>query len=153
MSRLSKTGRPEPHQSRVEGSKARPERINMSDFRDKLTVKGTDPDYEYRWVKDASENGQRILMFTSAGWDFVTSESGVVIGQSQVYKSDNVGSIIRQPAGEGEYLYLMKILKEWYDEDKLQGQKRIDELEGSMARDTGKEPGQDDLYGSVTITR
>lgn len=152
-SRLSKTGRPEENQSRVENTKSRPERTPMGGFRDVLTVKGLDPEYEYRWVLDQSENGQRIMMFLQAAWEFVTSESGVSVGQNSVYKSDNVGSIVRQSAGNGEYLYLMRILKEYYEEDKIASQQRIDDLEDAMIRDTGKEPGSDDLYGSVNITR
>ena len=123
---------------------ARPEhRVPIHGMRDKLTVRGKNPDFEYRWVRDTNEDGARIFEFHNAGWDFVQSDSGVQIGQSLVYKTENVGSIIRVPSGDGEYMYLMFIPKELYDADQAEKAYAIDELERQII-----EPQEDDgQYG------
>lgn len=147
-----KEGRPDANQSRVEGGQERPERSSTGGFRDKLSVKGIDPAYVPRWVRDVDENGYRISNCLAQGYEFVRSDSGVKVGQGEVFTSENVGSIIRRPAGsEGDYLYLMQIRREWYEEDQAAKQDRANSLETGVMRNSGKEPGSDDLYGSIKV--
>lgn len=148
-------GRPAVKGSRVEGTEKRPRRVPVSGYRDVLTVRGQDPDYSYRWVKDTSEKASRILKFLNGGWEFVLSDSGVEVGDDQVYKTENVGAIVRVPAGVGgetlEYLYLMRIKKEWYEEDQAAKQAEVQKTEDALRKDIGKTPNEDDVYGSVRI--
>lgn len=136
-----KTGRPS--SDRAE----RPARTPVSGNRNILTVEGKDPDYKYRWVLDDSESGQRIYKFLNAGYEFATKDQGVKIGDSVVYKSENAGSIIRAPGGNGQFLYLMRILREWYTEDQNAKQTLIREQEKQINR-ASKEDGQ---YGDVKL--
>ena len=142
-----KVGRPRKSETRA--AEARPTRVPLDGFRDKLSVKGLDPDYQYRWVKDQSESGQRIMQFLAAAYEFVTTEQEVIVGEANVYQSDNVGSIIRVPGGHGDFLYLMRIHKEFYDEDQANKAREIDATEGQMQ--AGGTSGAD--YGSVQIER
>lgn len=152
-SKLSgKVGRPEANQSRVEGSKTRPERPHAGDFRNILNVKGLDPEYEYRWVKDDRNDGQKIYGYQENGWELVSAESGVKVGERQVFTSENTGSVVRIPAGQGEYLYLMRIYKDWFQDDKRKSQAEIDEMEKGLER-SSKEEGPDGLYGDVRFSR
>lgn len=145
-------GRPRKDESRAESTGARPaKRVPINGFRDKLSVEGCDPNYVYRWVLDSNEGGQRIMQCNAAGYEFVTSDQGVTVGQGSVYKSENVGSLIRTPGGNGDFLYLMRIPKEFHDEDKIAKEKKINDIEDGMKRSTGKTVGADDLYGSVEI--
>ena len=104
------------------------DRIPVSGQREILTVYGKNPDLAYRWVRSSDEEGSRIFAFHQAGWDFVQAGE-VKIGQSLVYKTENVGSIIRTPSKDGGYLYLMCIPKELYDEDQARKAAEIDETE------------------------
>ena len=142
---------------RAEVVSERPERTPLREsYRNILTVDNKDPNYEYRWVLDSyakhdedSGNfypGQRISKFENAGWEFVLSGE-VSVGDSYVYKTNNTGSIVRVPAGQGEYHYLMKIKKEWYKEDQDLKNKQIDDIEKQM-KGPKTEMGQ---YGAVSI--
>ncbi len=145
-------GRPRKDETRAESTGQRPgKRVPINGFRDKLSVEGCDSNYVYRWVLDSNEGGQRIMQFNAAGYEFVTSDQGITVGQGSVYKSENVGSLIRTPGGNGDFLFLMRIPKEFHDEDKLAKEKKINDIENGMKRSAGKSAGADDLYGSVEI--
>jgi hypothetical protein len=134
----------------------RPPRSSVGGRRDKLSVQGKDPNYEYRFVKDiviesqepgkalVAKPGQRITQFLDDGWTFVQSEE-VVVGDNNVYKTENLGSIVKVPAGNEEYLYLMKIRKDWYDHYQKELADRrlnVDEIQTQEGHNSG-------LYGSV----
>jgi len=140
-------GRPRKNDvSRVEGGAERPARVPVSGNRDILTIEGKDPAFAYRWVLDSSENGQRIMKFTSAWWDLVHNDDEQHrVGQDMVYKTENVGSIIRVPAGSGKFYYLMRIPNEYYEADQVSKQKDINEREQTITQ-TDSENGQ---YGEV----
>lgn len=138
-----KTGRPD-NISRAE----RPDRVPVSGNRDILTVQGKDDSYHYRWVLDQNESGQRIFKFLRAGYEFVTKDQGIKVGESLVYKSDNNGSIIRSPGGNGQFLYLMRIPREWYEEDQRAKQNLVRENEKSI----NKASTDDGQYGDVKLS-
>lgn len=152
--------RPKANKNRAEELQQRPRRTRVGGRRDILTlVEGRDPNFEYRFVKDVVKEGdrdgslvvtpgQRIQRFLDDGWTFVTKDE-VIIGDNYVYKTENLGSIVKVPAGQDEYLYLMKINKEWFEEDKMELEKQrynIDELQTSAAMEQG-------LYGSVSFEK
>lgn len=148
-SRGQRTDRPASSDNRAE----RPsERVPVNGMRDKLTVIGKDPDYHYYWCKDNNEEGQEIFNFKRAGYEFVRATE-VKVGQSSVYKTDNVGSIIRQPAGFGEWLYLMKQPMEFYEVDQKTEQDRITSRENEMTRQRSPEEIRDDeQYNKSTLS-
>lgn len=143
-------------EDRAQEVSERPKRQSLKEsYRNILTVDNKDPNYEYRWINDtyaksddqtgAFYPGQRIMRFQNAGWEFVTNKD-VTVGDSYVYKTGNVGSIIRAPGGQGDMLYLMKIHKDWYDEDQATKQEYIDKVEDAMGNPK-QELGQ---YGNVS---
>lgn len=122
------------------------ERTPVHGSRDLLTVRGKKDDLVYRWVLDKDENGQRIFMFRNAGYEFVKGDE-VQVGQSLVYNSENVGSLVRIPDKAGGYMFLMAIPKEWYDEDQMVKQNSIKMEEASIIQ-----PDEDEgQYGSAKI--
>jgi len=80
-----------------------------------------------------------------AGYDFAPADE-LKIGTHMVFKSENIGSIIRTPAGgrgETGYLYLMRTLKEFYAEDQKAKQDSIAATEAQI----NTADNQDGQYG------
>jgi len=149
-----KRGRGRPRKddvSRAEDVSGRPaKRVPVSGNRDILTVEGKDPAFSYRWILDGDESGQRIQKFQRAWWEFVRSDDGQhTVGQDMVYQTDNVGSIIRVPAGSGKFYYLMRIPKEYYEEDQKAKQADITDREQAITQ-TDSDNGQ---YGDIKLSR
>lgn len=98
-----------------------------------LDVQGKKPGWSYRWVRDTDEAGSNIIRYLSAGYEFASRSEGLIIGDNAVYTSKAVGSIVRVPAGrDGDYLYLMRIPQEWYDEDQDAKSRNVDDKESSV---------------------
>ena len=120
----------------------KPTRVPVSGSRDIMTVFGKEEDFVYRWVNDINEAGSRILKFKRGGYEFARNELGsdeYVIGEEAVYQSKNDGSIIRLPvgtdkAGQAMHAYLMRIKKEWYDEDQDLKEKELQKEEEAIMR-------------------
>ena len=130
----NRKSRPSKGESRAE---ARPERryAPIGDFRDLLSVTGGDEEFAYRWMLDSSASGQRVFDAYHAGWDFVdaSKETGLNIGEHYVDRSDSHGSIFRRPANKhGDFLYLMRMPKDRYDEVQAVKQARVDKLEQDL---------------------
>lgn len=132
-----------------QGQMTRKERIPVNGNRDILTVKDKDPNYEYRWVLD---NPGRLMKFDQAGWEIV--KENLEVGQTAVDSSSRLGSAITVSRG-GQILVLMRIQKQWYDEDQLAKQEKVDALEASMNLDlrTGRLDGQPGFYGGQMDVR
>lgn len=133
----------------------RPTRVPVSGLRDILTVLNKDPEYEYRFVTDGDDFGSRILKYKRGGYELVPSDE-VEVGEESVYKQRDGGSIVRIPSGNGKFLFLMKIRKEWYDEDQKGKQDQVDMIEQSMERNISPDEAEDhDLgqYGKVKVSR
>lgn len=125
----------------------RPTRTPVSGPRNILTVLGKDPNYVYRWVND-TDAGMRLERFKEAGWEIVNKNSDVKVGDKVVDKGTVVGSAFTRYVGQGSQAVLMRIPKEWYDEDQAAKQASIDEIEAAMRSDL---PGGD--YGSISVGR
>lgn len=122
-------------------------RIPVGSARDILTVQGKDPNYEYRWVLDDPKRPGRLQRFKDGGYEVVTDTNEV--GQNTVDRGKKLGSAITRPDG-GNTLVLMRILKEWYDEDQAAKAEKIDDLEATMIQDAQEGDGR---YGSLEIKR
>lgn len=109
----------------------RPKRTPING-RNILTVTGKDPDYVYRIVNDV---GDRINMFKDAGYELVDSSS-VTVGERRVDVASAEGSKAQVSVGrDGAKAFVMRIRKEWYEEDQKAKQVHVNELEQSMKQD------------------
>lgn len=153
MTKKTTSGRPATNQSRVSNTRSRPKRVRVGGNRDILTVVGKDNDFVYRWVKDRGETGDRIHRFREAAYEFVDSSvvSKLGIGENFVYDTQDLGSLIRKPSGDGEFLYLMRISKDFYDEDQTVKQIDIQEGEDQIVR-TRDSQADDGQYGTIKIS-
>ena len=116
-------------------------RIPLVGYRDILRVYGKNPDYEYRWMSDSHEGGQRIVSAFRAGWELVdTTQEDMGIGDNAVMRDTKYGSIYRIPADKsGKFLYLMRIKKEWHEADQAAKQAEVDLIDAELYRNTEKE--------------
>lgn len=109
------------------GRANRPRRNSISGRRDVLTVKGKEPGFEYRIVKDVPG---RVDMFHEFGYEIVTDK--VEIGDKRVGVPGQEGSPVKVDLRGGQIGYLMRQRKEWYDEDQKQKADAIDAAEAGM---------------------
>lgn len=122
----------------------RPSRPDINGRRDVLTVKNKDPEYEYRWVNDVEG---RIQDYMSAGWELAKGDEE--IARKGIADPLPSGSVKRKPVGGGVEAVLMRIYKDWYDEDQTRKADYVNQIERSQMADTlGKLEGG---YGKINI--
>jgi hypothetical protein len=120
----------------------RPKRIPVGS-RNRLDVIGKDPNFVYRIVNDVDD---RVERFKQAGYELVdVSESR--LSSQRVGTGTPEGTMASMPVGMGTTGYLMKIPKEWYEEDQRLKQVQIDTSEESI-----KKPNIDGAYGEIKIS-
>ena len=125
----------------------RPNRVKIGGFRDVLAVHGLDTEnFVFRWVVD---RGSRIARLTARGYEPQPQEEGIYVGDARIGVASAVGSTITASAGGGdEKLVLMRIKREWYEEDQKEKADEVDALEESMRQDFG-----DGRYGSISFPK
>lgn len=119
-------------QTEVPSAQRQRPRTRVGGFRDKLTVRGIDPNFKYRWVLDIDATGSQILSRQQQGYELVRVEEGLEIGEAYVFSTPD-GDIYRVPGNKhGDFLYLMKIPIEWYREDQEAKQKDVSQTEDAL---------------------
>lgn len=102
-----------------------------------------DKDFVYRFVNDT---GSRVANFQAAGYELVTSDD-LTVGDNRVLDASDLGSAKRVVSNDGTTSYLMKIKKEWYDEDQATKAAQLAEQEAAM-----KQEAVAGMYGKLNIT-
>ena len=123
-------------------------RVPINGDRDILTVTDKDPNFHYSLPADTDENGAEIQKMLRAGYQFVQAGRQETVGEVNVYRSTQHGSIMRVPAGAGKYHYLMKIPMQWHLEDMEALEKENKALEQSLG-----EVGEGQYLKEFKITR
>lgn len=104
-----------------------------------------DPNFVYRFVNDT---GSRVANFQSAGYELVQDDS-LVVGDSRVFDPSDIGSAKKVTSNDGTTSYLMRIKKEWHEEDQKTKQEFINETERAMKQQATQ--GSD--YGELKVSR
>ncbi len=112
--------------------------------RGKLSVTRKDPNYEYRFVND---DGDNVSDKMDRGWEPVL-KSETDVGDRRVDNAAPEGSISSITVGQGKKAVLMKIRKDWYEEDQIIKQDAIDKTEAAT-----KQEALSGTYGKIEITR
>lgn len=112
--------------------------------RNRLTVKGKDPNYVYRVVNDVDD---RVNELIEIGYEIDTSED-IRVGDGRINDNSRLGKVRQISVGGGIKGILMRIPKEWYDEDQEAKQEYVKKTEQAM-RPNPKE-GE---YGKVDLTK
>lgn len=119
-----------------ETKKRKSYRASINGTRNKLTVRGKDPDYVYRFVNDTDD---RILELQERGYEIVTHNAEV--GDKRVATPKKEGTPNQVSVGGGTKAYLMRIKKEWYEEDAAAKAEEVDKLDEAI-RGTKTDYGQ-----------
>jgi hypothetical protein len=108
------------------------------------TISGEkDPNYVYRFVNDT---GSRIEVFKQAGYELVTTDE-LTVGDARVMDSTDLGSSKRVVSNDGTTSYLMRIKKEWYDEDQKAKADLLAEQEKAMTKEASS-----GMYGTLKVS-
>ena len=110
--------------------------------RNRLTVQGKDPNYVYRIVNDEED---RIARFQEGGYELLQEEA-VKVGDKRANQTSSEGSVKQLSVGGGKKAFVMRIRKDWYEEDQKAKQAQVDALEA-----TTKKKALDGRYGTLTI--
>lgn len=109
-----------------------------------LSVTGKDPAYEYRIVNDT---GDRVQEFLDNGWEKVPAKS-VRVGDKRVNNPTPEGSDATMSVGSGQKAFVLRIQKEWYEEDQAAKQTAVNATEEAT-----REQALDGTYGKLEIGR
>lgn len=113
--------------------------------RNVLNVVGKDPNYHYRFINDS---GDRVAEFTQdRDYEIVTKDS-VRVGDKRVGKASAEGSAGQYSVGQGDRAFLVRIKKEWYEDDQTAKQAEVLERENAT-----RDKALDGTYGKLDITR
>jgi len=112
--------------------------------RQPLNVIGKDPNYVYRFVNDT---GARVAQFLDAGYE-IEEASTVRIGDKRINTPTAEGTKAVAHVGLGDKAFLMKIPKEWYEEDQALKQAEVARSEEAM-----REKALDGTYGELKMSR
>ena len=104
---------------------------------------GKDPNFEYRFVNDT---GARIQNFKEAGYELV-SDDELIVGDARVKDASDLGSAKRVVSNDGTVSYLMRIKKEWHQEDQAAKMEQLKEQEASMKQNSSQD------YGTLKLSR
>ena len=120
----------------------KPNRVPMG-RRQVLNVSGLkDQDsFHYHWFNDVD---QRIQNAIEAGYVFVDKQ-GLQVGDATIESARGTESVLKKGVGGGKTAYLMRIPKEFYDEDQALKLKGVNEIEQEI-RGGAKGDGR---YGKV----
>lgn len=126
-------------------TKRKPRRMNVNGTRNVLTVTGKDPAYEYRVVND---DGDRISQFEEMGYEIVKDQN-IRVGDRRVNNPTKEGSPVQASVGNGMKAYVMRIKKDWYEEDQAAKAAKIDETEKGMLREAREKSD----YGKINLSK
>jgi hypothetical protein len=99
-----------------------------------------DPNFVYRFVNDT---GSRVSNFQQAGYE-VVQDTELLVGDSRVFDPSDIGSGKKVTSNDGTVSYLMRIKKEWFDEDQAKKDAYTKETEATMKKEASQ-----GMYGSI----
>ena len=112
--------------------------------RNRISVKNKDDNFVYRIVNDVDD---RIDAFKENGWEPVLAKD-TQVGDKRVEGSGPSGSVAEISVGGGTKAVVMRIKREWYEEDQAAKAAHIDALEQSMKDDALR-----GTYGKLDLSR
>lgn len=111
--------------------------------RNKLKILGLDPNYVYRVVNDLDD---RVNSLLDRGYEFEL-DPNVRAGDSYIDENSRLGKVRLISVGGGIKAVLMRIRKDWYDEDQEAKYDYVNKTEQAMR------PTADGQYGKIELTR
>lgn len=120
---------------------ARPRRSPI-EAKNRLSVKNKEDGYVYRIVNsNLNADPDRVERFIEQGYEIVPQDKAGRIGDKRVDNATSPGSS-EFSVGGGTKALLMRIKKEWYEEDQAAKQQLVDDQEQTMKRPNNADYGQ-----------
>lgn len=110
--------------------------------RNRLSVKDRDANYHYRIVNDVDD---RVELFKEQGYEVVENTK---VGDKRVDNASSLGSASAISVGQGTRAVVMRIRKEWHEEDQATKLAQVKAVEDTMKQDAKKASD----YGSLEIS-
>lgn len=104
----------------------RPKRTPLG-ARARLSFGKQDPNFVYRVINDQDD---RLLQAQEAGYEFVMGDEK--LGDTRAAEGGKIDSRISKPVGNGVRGFLMRIPRDYYEEDQAAKAERINETEKAM---------------------
>lgn len=114
------------HPQGIRPDRSKPKRVTLKE-RNIISYSNLDPDYVYRVVNDKPG---KIDQAQKIGYELV--ESDEQIGDYGAAEGSKLGKAVSKAVGGGTKGYLMRIKKEFYEEDRAAKDKIIDATEQAM---------------------
>lgn len=115
----------------IKAPRGRPARRESVSVRNRLNVEGTDPNYVYRIVADVSD---RLDYMEKLGYEFVKAKDVKVGGKRMSQPQAAEGENAQISLGGGIKGYVMRISKEWYEQDQSEKRASIDETRRALGQ-------------------
>ena len=107
--------------------------------------------YVDRWINDVDG---RVFKARKAGYEFIDREGSIIKEKDERFQDPEwQNSAMSQPVGGGITAYLMRVKKEFYDEDQAEKQTKIDAQENQMRKKNIPGVKTDQVYGEISISR
>lgn len=131
-------------QSTQEAS-ARPRRTPIGQ-RNRLSIRNKEDGYFYRIVNSNLESDpERVQALLDQGYELVPADKAGKVGDSRVDNPSTLGSSSLISVGQGTKAVVLRIRRDWYDEDQRAKQAEIEAQEATMKRASD--------YGDIKIDK
>lgn len=110
-------------------------RTPVNGVRNRINIQGKDPAYVYRLVNDINQ-GDRVQGFIENGWEVVQSKEIKKTADKRVADPSAEGSNVSLHVGHGTKGVLMKLPREWYNEDQQAKEDTLKTQESAMKQET-----------------
>ena len=117
---------------------------NPVEGRNRLAVKGKDPNYDYRIVNDTDD---RVNDMLDQDWEIDLSED-IRVGDGRIDDIGRLGKARILSVGGGIKAIVMRKRKDWYEEDQAAKQEYVNRTEAAMRPNPN-----DGTYGKIDVTR
>lgn len=118
----------------VRAPRGRPNRREAAGFRNRLAIHGQDPSFVYRIVNDSDG---RVAYMENLGYELCKHDEIKVVGKRQTQPDAKEGQLAVISVGGGLKAYVMKIRKDWYEEDQTEKLAVIDEQRKTLGQFKG----------------
>lgn len=114
-----------------ETDKGRRDRVPFGGHRRRLEVHNKDPNYVYYWFNDSQD---RIARALGAGYEFVNKKDlGKDVGDKDVNNgTSSLDTRVSKKVGEDLTVYLMRIKREYWEQDQAAKQKEADLIDHAI---------------------
>lgn len=126
----------------------RRERIPITEQKRIMNIPNKDESYVYRLVNDVEDN---LYRFLKGGYEIVDKDGEDLSIDGRLQDPSWRQSAASQSVGGGITAYLVRIPREWYNEDQQKKQRYLDDKTANLARKVIPGINDKNVYGEISI--